>query len=59
METTNKILIRSKQLLKALNKEKEGEKRLAEHDKLINKSKDEIKFDRNQKVLPAVVAKAG
>ncbi|MCX4124637.1 Fe(3+) dicitrate ABC transporter substrate-binding protein [Staphylococcus aureus] len=48
-----------KTIAKALNKEKEGEKRLAEHDKLINKYKDEIKFDRNQKVLPAVVAKAG
>lgn len=47
-----------KTIAKALNKEKEGEKRLAEHDKLIN-NKDEIKFDRNQKVLPAVVAKAG
>ncbi|HDG8791135.1 TPA: ABC transporter substrate-binding protein [Staphylococcus aureus] len=48
-----------KTIAKALNKEKEGEKRLAEHDKLINKYKDEIKFDRNQQVLPAVVAKAG
>lgn len=48
-----------KTIAKALNKEKEGEKRLAEHDKLIKKYKDEIKFDRNQKVLPAVVAKAG
>ena len=48
-----------KTIAKALDKEKEGEKRLAEHDKLINKYKDEIKFDRNQKVLPAVVAKAG
>ena len=44
-----------KTIAKALDKEKEGEKRLAEHDKF----KDEIKFDRNQKVLPAVVAKAG
>lgn len=48
-----------KTIAKALGKEKQGDKRLAEHDKLIKKYKDEIKFDRNKTVLPAVVSKSG
>lgn len=48
-----------KTIAKALNKEHEGKKRLEKHDKLLAEYKEQIKFDKKDKVLPAVTAKAG
>ncbi|MCO0861492.1 Fe(3+) dicitrate ABC transporter substrate-binding protein [Staphylococcus pasteuri] len=47
-----------KTIAKALGKEKQGDKRLEEHDKKIAKYKKEIKFNKDEKVLPAVAAKS-
>lgn len=47
-----------KTIAKALGKEKQGDKRLEEHDKKIDKYKKEIKFNKDEKVLPAVAAKS-
>lgn len=48
-----------KTIAKALNKEDECKKRLEKHDKLLAEYKEQIKFDKKDKVLPAVTAKAG
>lgn len=48
-----------KTISKALGKEDEGKKRLDEHEKLMDKYKKEIKFDKDEKVLPAVASKSG
>lgn len=47
-----------KTIAKALGKEKQGDKRLEEHDKKIAEYKKEIKFNKDEKVLPAVAAKS-
>ena len=48
-----------KTITKALNKEKQGQKRLDKHNKLMAEYKKQIKFDKNEKVLPAVASKSG
>ncbi|RIL71559.1 iron citrate ABC transporter substrate-binding protein [Staphylococcus devriesei] len=48
-----------KVVAKVLNKEDEGKKRLDEHEKKIAEYKDQIQFDKSEKVLPAVASKSG
>ncbi|RQM98993.1 iron citrate ABC transporter substrate-binding protein [Staphylococcus warneri] len=47
-----------KTISKVLGKEDQGKKRLKEHDKKIAEYKKDIKFDKDEKVLPAVAAKS-
>ncbi|MCG3402141.1 ABC transporter substrate-binding protein [Staphylococcus massiliensis] len=46
-------------IAEAVNKSEAGQKRMAEHDKIVEKYKKEIKFDLNKKVLPAVLSDEG
>jgi len=48
-----------KTISKALGKEEEGKKRLAKHDKMIEKYKKEITMNKDQKVLDSVASKSG
>ncbi|MBO1198027.1 ABC transporter substrate-binding protein [Staphylococcus simiae] len=55
----NQNLESFKIIAKALGKEKLGEERLAEHKKIMEKYKKEIKFDKNIDFLAAVVSPSG